>query len=58
MKIKFNLDDVLPLNKAIEISSLIILVTAIFHEDECLYKLWIIYKWYILIELMFLRILM
>ena len=47
MKIKFNLDDVLPLNKAIEISILIILVTAVFHEDECLYKLWIIYKWYI-----------
>ena len=49
MKIKFNLDDKLPLNKTIEISSIIIVVRAIFLEDskyypqvyldECLYKL-------------------
>ena len=49
MKIKFNLYEELPLNKMIEIPSLIIVVRAIFHEnkkyyphvflDECLYKL-------------------
>ena len=49
MKIKFNLDDELPLNKMIEIPSMIIVVRAISHEnnkyypqfflDECLYKL-------------------
>ena len=48
-KIKFNSDDKLPLNKMIEISSVIIVVRAAFHEnnqyypqiflDECLYKL-------------------
>ena len=49
MKIEFNSDEKLPLNKTIEIPSMIILVRAIFHEikkyylevflDECLYKL-------------------
>ena len=49
MKIKFNLDDELPLNKTIEIPSMIIVLGAVFHEnnkyysqvflDECLYKL-------------------
>ena len=49
MKIKFNSDDKLPLNKGIEIPSMIIVVRAVFHEnnkyypqiflDECLYKL-------------------
>ena len=49
MKIKFNLDDELPLNKTIEIPSMAIVVRAIFYEnnkyypqvslDECLYKL-------------------
>ena len=49
MKIKFNSDDELPLNKAIEISIMIIVTRAVFHEnnkyypqvflDECLYKL-------------------
>ena len=49
MKIKFNLDDELPLNKAVEILSMIIVVRAVFNEnnkhypqiflDECLYKL-------------------
>ena len=49
MKIKFNSDDELALNKAIEIPSMIIAARAIFLEnnkyysqvllDECLYKL-------------------
>ena len=49
LKTKFNSDDELPLNIAIEIPSMIIVVRAIFHEnnkyypqvflDECLYKL-------------------
>ena len=49
MKLKFNSDDKLPLNKTIEIPSMIIVVRAVFHEnnkyypqvfsDECLYKL-------------------
>ena len=49
MKIKFNSDDELPLNKTIEIPTVIIAVRAVFHEnnkyysqvslDECLYKL-------------------
>ena len=52
MQIKFNLDDVLPLSKTIEIHSIIIVLRAVFHEnkkyypqvflDECLYKLGII----------------
>ena len=49
MKIKFNSDEKLPLNKTIEIPSMIIVVIAVFHEnkkhcphvflDECVYKL-------------------
>ena len=49
MKTKFNSDDELPLNKTIEIPTVIIAVRAVFHEnnkyysqvslDECLYKL-------------------
>ena len=49
MKIKFNSDDELPLNKAIEIATITIVVRAIFLEnnkyypqvflDECLYKI-------------------
>ena len=49
MKIKFNSDDELPLNKMIKIPSMIIVVKAIFNENnkycpqvflaECLYKL-------------------
>ena len=49
MKIRFNSDDELPLNKTIEIPRLIIVVRAIFLENnkyypqvllyECLYKL-------------------
>ena len=34
MKIKFNSDDKLPLNKTIEIPSMIIVVRAIFHENN------------------------
>ena len=49
MKITFNSDDKLPLTKRIEISTLTIVVGAVFHEkneyypqvfrDECLYKI-------------------
>ena len=49
MKIKFNSDDELPLNKVIEIPGMTILIRAIFPEnnkcypqvllDECLYKI-------------------
>ena len=49
MKIKFNSDDELPLNKTIEILGMIIVVRSVFHENntyqpqvflhECLYKL-------------------
>ena len=52
MKVKFNSDDELPLNKKIEIPAITIVVRAVFHEnsqyypqvflDECLYKLQII----------------
>ena len=49
MKIKFNSDDELPLNKTIKVSTMSIVVRAAFHEnnkyypqvflDECLYKI-------------------
>ena len=49
MKIKFNLEDELPLNKMIEMHNMITVVRAIFHEnnkyypqvflDKCLHKL-------------------
>ena len=49
MKIKFNSDDHLSLNKALELHNIVIVVRAVFHEgnnyytqvfiDECLYKL-------------------
>ena len=49
MKIEFNLDDELPLNKTIKIPSMVIVVRSVFQEnnkyypqvflDECLYKL-------------------
>ena len=51
IKILFILDDKLPLNKTIEVQSMIIAVRTVFHDnnkyypsfflDECLYKLWI-----------------
>ena len=54
------LDDELPLNKTIEIPSMIIVIRAVFYEnnkyypqvfvDECFYKLWIIQKCYDTIE--------
>ena len=34
MKIKFNLDDDLPLNKTLEIRRMIIVVRAVFHENK------------------------
>ena len=37
MKIKFNSDDELPLNKAIEITSMIIDVRAVIHENNKFY---------------------
>ena len=52
IKIKFNSDEALPINKTIEINSMIIVVRAAFDEnnkyysqlfwDEYLYKLWLI----------------
>ena len=38
MKIKFNSDDQLPRNKTIEISSMIITVRAVFHENYKYYQ--------------------
>ena len=65
MKIKFNSDDELPLNKTIKISSMIAFVRAVIHEnnkyypqvflDECLYKLWITWKSYIMKQFTFLK---
>ena len=37
MKIKFNLDDELPLNRMIEILIMIIVVSAVFHENNKYY---------------------
>ena len=37
MKIKFNLDDELPLNKMIEIRSMIVVIRAVFHENDKYY---------------------
>ena len=46
MKIKFNSNEGLPLNKTKEIPSMVIVVRAVFHEnnshiflDECLYQI-------------------
>ena len=62
MKIKFNSDEKLRLNKTIVIPIITIVIRAVFHKnnkyypqvfvDECLCKLW---KCYIMIELMFLK---
>ena len=38
MKIKFNSDDELPLNKTIEIPTMPIIVRAAFHENNKYYK--------------------
>ena len=40
MKIKFNPDDELPLNKTVEIPSMMIVVRAIFHENNKYYLLY------------------
>ena len=37
MKIRFNSDDDLPLKKTLEIHNMIIVVTAVFHEDNKYY---------------------
>ena len=37
MKIKFNLDDELPLNKTKEIRSMIVVIRAVFHENDKYY---------------------
>ena len=37
MKTKFNLDDELPLDKTIKISTMIIIVRAVFHENNKYY---------------------
>ena len=68
MKIKFNSDGELALNKTTEMFSMIIVVRAVSHEkskyypqvflDKCLYKLWIIQKCYIMIDLTFQKELM
>ena len=68
IKIKFDLDDDLPLNETLEIQNVTMIVRAVFYKnskyyrqvflDERLYKLWIIWKCYILIELTFFKELM
>ena len=67
MKIKFNFDDDLPLNKTLKLFNMIIFVRSVFHEgskyypvflDESFYELEIIEKCYIMIELTFLKVLM
>ena len=68
MKIKFNPDDELPLNKTIGIPTTAVVVRLISFEnnkyyprvflDECLYKLQIIQKCYIIIEFTLLKELM
>ena len=67
MKTKINLGNELSLNKTVEIYSMIIVVTAVFHEnnkfyqqaflDECLYVIlcYIMIEFYIIIELAFLK---
>ena len=65
MQIKFDSDDILPLNKMIEIPIVTIVGRATFHEnnkyypqvflDECFHEIW---KCYIMIELTFLNELM
>ena len=37
MKIKFNSDDELPINKVIEILSMIVVLRAVFHENNKYY---------------------
>ena len=68
MKMKFNWDDEAPLNNMLELPSMTIVVRSAFHENmkyypkflfnECLQKSWIIWRCYILIEVIFLKELM
>ena len=37
MKVRFNLDEKLPLNKTLEISSVAIVIRAVFHENNKYY---------------------
>ena len=70
MKTKINLGNELSLSKTVEIYSMIIVVTAVFHEnnkfyqqaflDECLFQMsvilcYIMIEFYIIIELAFLK---
>ena len=61
MKIKCNSDDDLPLNKTLEMCNMILVVRAVFHENNKYYpqtflmNVYISYKRYILRELTFVR---
>ena len=61
MKIKCNSDDDLPLNKTLEMCNMIVVVRAVFHENNKYYpqtflmNVYISYKRYILRELTFVR---
>ena len=65
MKIEFNSDDELPLNKTIVIPTITIVVRAVFYENKKYYPKveWMFLRWmfmliiksYIMIELMFLK---
>ena len=58
MKIKFNSDDELPLNKTIENHTTTIVVKAVFYENNKYYLQVFLDKCYIVIELTFLKELM
>ena len=61
MKIKCNSDDDLPLNKTLEMCNMIVVVRAVFHENNKYYPQaflmngYVSYKRYILIELTFVK---
>ena len=61
MKIKCNSDDDLPLNKTLEMCNMIVVVRAVFHENNKYYpqaflmNVYVSYKRYMLIELTFER---
>ena len=59
MKIKFDSDDKLPLNKTVEIPIATIVVRAVFNENKkIIHKFFSMNVCYIMIELMFLKELM
>ena len=58
MKIKFNSDDELPVNKTTENSTMTIVVKAVFYENNKYYLQVFLDKCYIVIELTFLKELM